>query len=104
MNTFCSCRNIYFLKKNPKNNDNYENYCNICDVFVKIDGPILYEVNNIRKDEKKNINKIRAAIYDETYITAKKPCIQCGNSELRFFHNESLKRIYVCPECKSYYL
>lgn len=102
MEHFCECQSKYVLKKNPDTN-NYENYCSICEKFVPKDGPILYEIRNIRKNEKKNINKIQAAIYDETFMTAKKPCPSCKYPELRFLLDESMKRIYVCPECKQYW-
>lgn len=101
MNNFCECRNIYILKKNTQGT--YEHYCIICDKFIPIDGPVLYEVNNIRKNEKKNTNKINAAVYDETYATAKKSCPECNNPELRYFLDDTLKRIYVCSECGSYW-
>ncbi len=99
---FCECKSIYTIKLNSQSG-NYENYCKICEKYIPLDTFVLHEVVNVQNNEKKSLNKIQAAIYDDTYMTIDLKCISCDNKPVKYFMTEDMKRIYVCDKCKKYW-
>jgi len=98
--SFCECKTIYKKRINPVIKL-YENYCSVCDKYIPLTSPILYESNNVIRENIKS--KIYAALNDPTYATMMASCPNCGDVVVTYFTTNDLKRVYVCKICEKYW-
>lgn len=75
--------------------------CSQCDNKKNATG-ILYSKRNSSRESFLQ-KQIRAAFYDQTCATADRTCSKCNNHPMRYVLDyDTMKRIYVCHECKKY--
>jgi DNA-directed RNA polymerase subunit M/transcription elongation factor TFIIS len=104
---FCdNCDQLLTLKNNSIKKK-YELFCNndTCDKnFFPMNNEILFIKKNIHKNSKIK-SLAETALQDETFPSILKKCTKCNAPKMVYFRLDiDLKKIYICKNCKSYFL
>lgn len=92
------------IKLNRKSGE-YEYYCEVCKEFVGKPSQLIKRKRKYTDEQNYEI-LARAALYDRTYPKAIKYCGKCKKSgPFRYFLDKStMKRVWVCLGCGSYWI